>query len=261
MRIDETNGVSKFDTIDTLALESVNSGEPIDVFELERDLIILKTNQREIMDGQVYKDKATLNVVMEHYAIAERFQFRIDRSNVISYTLLCISKDYEWRFKASNINKSQMFKVKEFNDKHACPLNDKLMLAWRVKEKAMNLFRGEPADSYNKLPGYFYTLDMTYPGLHIRMGFDHCRPIVVVDGSHLKSAYTRTFVSASTLDGSAYGVIDSENDVAWSWFFEQFKEAYGERKNMCIVSDSNESIIKSVSRVYHTVHLAYIWHL
>ncbi|XP_019236776.1 PREDICTED: uncharacterized protein LOC109217004 [Nicotiana attenuata] len=48
----------------------------------------------------------------------------------------------------------------------------------------------------------------------------------------------------------AYGVIDSENDAAWSWFFEQFKEAYGERENMCIISDRNESIIKSVSRVY-----------
>ncbi|OIT00342.1 hypothetical protein A4A49_60143, partial [Nicotiana attenuata] len=46
MRIDDTDGVSKSDTIDTLALESVNSGEPIEVFELERDLIISKTNQR-----------------------------------------------------------------------------------------------------------------------------------------------------------------------------------------------------------------------
>ncbi|XP_019267455.1 PREDICTED: uncharacterized protein LOC109244772 [Nicotiana attenuata] len=230
-----------------------------------------------------------------------------------------MSEDCEWRFKASSINKSQMFKVREFNDKHTCPLNDKVyeqrqtsssliggmirskltnhkrkytpkdiiddvksdfgvdvsyMLAWRAKEKAMNFLRGEPIDSYNKLPGYLYTMDMTYPDSHIRMvkspknefmyvyislhafikGFDHCRPIVVVDGNHLKSTYTGTFVSAGTLDGAddSYDVIDSENDAAWSWFFEQFKEAYGERENMCIVSDRNESIIKSVSRVYPT---------
>ncbi|XP_070019771.1 uncharacterized protein [Nicotiana sylvestris] len=67
-------------------------------------------------------------------------------------------------------------------------------------------------------------------------GFDHYRPIVVVDESHLKSYYTGTFVSASTLDGAghilplAYGVIDSENDAAWTWFFEQFKIAYGKFK-------------------------------
>ncbi|XP_019239735.1 PREDICTED: uncharacterized protein LOC109219717 [Nicotiana attenuata] len=229
------------------------------------------------------------------------------------YALLCISEDCEWRFKASSINKSELFKVKEFNDNHTCPLKDKMyeqrqasssliggmirptltnhkrkytprdiiddvklylgvdvryMLTWRAKEKAMNFLRGEPADSYKTLPGYLYTMDMTYPGSHIRMGFDHCRPIVVVDGSHLKSYYTGTFVSASTLDGAghilplAYGVIDSENDAAWTWLFEQLKIAYGDRNNMCIVSDRNESIIKSVSRVYPDVpHFACIWHL
>ncbi|XP_009769526.2 uncharacterized protein [Nicotiana sylvestris] len=86
-------------------------------------------------------------------------------------------------------------------------------------------------------------------------GFDHCRPIVVVDGSHLKSYYTGTFVSASTLDGA-------ENDAAWTWFFEQFKIVYGYRENMYIVSDRNECIIKSISRVYPDVpHFACIWHL
>ncbi|XP_059277653.1 uncharacterized protein LOC132031756 [Lycium ferocissimum] len=209
-----------------------------------------------------------------------------------------------------------MFRVREFRDKHTCPLKDKVysqrhatswfiggivkpkvanhkrkytpndiaedvrndlgmdvsyMVAWRAKEKAMKDLMGEPSDSYKKLPGYLYILDKTYPGSHIRMrksdeneflylfialyafikGFDCCRPIVVVDGSHLKTAYNGTFVSASTLDGAgnilplAYGVIDSENDRSWTWFFERFREAYGVRENMCIVSDRHESINKS----------------
>ncbi|XP_019227233.1 PREDICTED: uncharacterized protein LOC109208559 [Nicotiana attenuata] len=307
MQIDEAFQRNGSDTDDTLAIEFVNLGEAIGVFELHKDLIISKTIQKEVMDGQVYKDKATLKEVMENYAIAQRFQFRVDRSNAVSYALLCISEDCEWRFKASSINKSELFKVREFNDNHTCPLKDKVyeqrqasssliggiirpkltnhkrkyttrdiiddvksdlgvdvsyMLAWRAKEKAMNFLRGEPIDSYKKLPGYLYTMDMTYPGSHIRM--TNC----VVDGSHLKSYYTGTFVSASTLDGAghilplAYGVIDSENDAAWTWFFEQFKIAYGVRENMSIVSHRNESTIKSVSRVYPDVpHFACIWHL
>jgi len=60
----------------------------------------------------------------------------------------------------------------------------------------------------------------------------------------------------------AYGVIDSENDASWTWFFEQFKEAYGERENMCVVSDRHNSIIKVVSIVYNNIqHYACIWHL
>ncbi|XP_070053879.1 uncharacterized protein [Nicotiana tomentosiformis] len=261
VQIDEANQRWKFDTDDTLAIESVNSGEPIEVFELNTDLIISKTNQREVMAGQVYKDKATLKHVMENYAISERFKFRVDRSNAISYTLLCMSEDCEWRFKASSINKSQMFKVREFNDKHTCPLKDKVyeqhqasssLIGGMIRSKLTNHKRKyTPKDIIDDVKSDF--------GVD---GFDHCRPIVVVDGSHLKSYYTETFVSANTLNGAAYGVIDSENDAAWSWFFEQFKEAYSERENMCIVSYRNENIIKSVSRVYPEVpYFAYIWHL
>ncbi|XP_027769904.1 protein FAR-RED IMPAIRED RESPONSE 1-like isoform X2 [Solanum pennellii] len=97
---------------------------------------------------------------------------------------------------------------------------------------------------------------------------DKKRPVVVVDAAHLGGAYKGTFVSASTLDGAgcilplAYGVVDTENDCSWTWFFENFKNAFGERENMCIVSDRNESIIKSVSIVYPNVpHCACIWHL
>nr|XP_025885557.1 uncharacterized protein LOC112940993 [Solanum lycopersicum] len=96
---------------------------------------------------------------------------------------------------------------------------------------------------------------------------DKKRPVNVVDAAHLGGAYKGTFVSASTLDGAgcilplAYGVVDTENDCSWTWFFEHFKNAFGERENMCIVSDRNECIIKSVSIVYPNVpHCACIWH-
>ena len=60
----------------------------------------------------------------------------------------------------------------------------------------------------------------------------------------------------------AYGIIDSENDASWTWFFEQLREAHGVKYNMCIVSDRNKSIIKVVSRVSDGVpHYACIWHL
>lgn len=60
----------------------------------------------------------------------------------------------------------------------------------------------------------------------------------------------------------AYAIVDSENDSAWYWFFDNFRKAYGERDDMCIVSDRKESIIKATSHVYPKVpHYACIWHL
>ncbi|XP_047259309.1 uncharacterized protein LOC124891641, partial [Capsicum annuum] len=139
------------------------------------------------------------------------------------------------------------------------------MNAWRAKERALKILRGLPTDGYKKLPAYIYILNLIYPNSYIRMhksldnqfmylfvalqpfirGFSYCRPIVVVDGSHMRGPYQGTFISASTLDGAG-----------------QFKCAFGERDNMCVVSDSHESIIKAVSVVYPCIpHFACIWHL
>ncbi|XP_047260715.1 uncharacterized protein LOC124893936 [Capsicum annuum] len=160
--------------------------------------------------------------------------------------------------------------------------------AWRAKERAIEILRGKPADAYRQMTRYVYMLNSVYPGSHIRMHksednkfmylsvalqplkseFEYYRPVVVVDGAHLSGAYKGTFVSASIFDGAgrilpiAYGVVDSENDNLWTWFFENFRIAFEERDSMCVVSDRHESIIKVVSVVYPNVpHLACIWHL
>ncbi|XP_055830888.1 uncharacterized protein LOC129899916 [Solanum dulcamara] len=169
-----------------------------------------------------------------------------------------------------------------------------LVDAWRSKEHALEMLRGKPADGYRQLPIYIHILKTVYPNSYISMhksstdefmylfialrplmrGFQFCRPVVIVDGAHLDGPYKGTFVSASTLDGAditflyccilplAYGIVDTENDASWMWIFQNFKNAFGERDNMCVVSDRNESIIKSVSMVFPNVpHFACIWHI
>ncbi|KAK6796377.1 hypothetical protein RDI58_004078 [Solanum bulbocastanum] len=158
--------------------------------------IIKNIKHKVVLEDQVYKDKETLKDVMAHYTIEHRFQWKTDRSS-----------------------------------QH---------VAWKAKEKAIISLRGTPSGSYGKLPSYLYILDTTYPGSHIAMkkidenqflylfislfpfikGFESCRPIIVVDGSHLRGMYNGIFVSTSTVDGAGnilplpYGIIDSKNDVS-----------------------------------------------
>ncbi|XP_019241251.1 PREDICTED: protein FAR1-RELATED SEQUENCE 5-like [Nicotiana attenuata] len=162
------------------------------------------------------------------------------------------------------------------------------MQAWRTKEKALEFLRGHPADSNIKFPSYLYILEKTYPGSVVKLkktdddcflyvfvaictsisGWKYCRPVVVVDGTFLKSAYRGIMLTTRTMDASgtilplAYAIVDSENNASWKLFFELFKHSYGKRPNMCVVSDRNECILKATSIVYPGLpHYSCMWHI
>ncbi|XP_016459416.2 uncharacterized protein LOC107782974 [Nicotiana tabacum] len=258
--------------------------------------IITKSTQTYIEEGQVYQDKQTVAAAMKNFSVMHKFQFRVKRSSHRSYCLICVAENCKWHFKATSINDSVIFKIRSFSRQHTCSLLDETfiqrkctaavvgsmvvpkycdpktvytpkdiqtdvlsehglnlsyMQAWRAKEKALQFLRGNPSDSYSKqLPKYFYILEETYPGFVVKLkkAADDC--------------FLYAFVALCTIFPLAYAVVDSENDASWKWFFEQFKEAYGERPSMCVVSDRNESILKATSIVYPGMpHYSCMWHI
>ncbi|XP_070054984.1 uncharacterized protein [Nicotiana tomentosiformis] len=150
------------------------------------------------------------------------------------------------------------------------------MQAWRSKEYAVQVLRGNSSESYKKLTSYFYMMVLTNPmsvvslkkteedlfmyafvALYLSIkGWQYCKPVVVVDETFLKSTYRGTLLIASTQDptGSilplAYAIVDSENNASWEWFFARFKDAFGEREGMCIVSDRHEGIENVAATLY-----------
>ncbi|XP_019241687.1 PREDICTED: uncharacterized protein LOC109221675, partial [Nicotiana attenuata] len=272
------------------------------IVEDYESIIITDSTPSFIEIGQVYQDKQTIATAMKYYSVMHKFQFWVKRSSARSYWLVCVGENCTWHFKATSINDSTMFKVRTFNSLHICTLMDSTfiqrkptamvvgsmvipkyadpktiytpkdiqtdmlsehgvnityMQAWRAKEKALEFLRGHPTNSHSKLPSYLYILEKTYPG-----------PVVVVDGTFLKSPYRGIMLTTSTMDAAgtilslAYAAVDSENDASWKWFFVQFKHAYGERPNMCVVSDRNESILKATSIVYPGMtHYSCMWHI
>ncbi|XP_062088985.1 uncharacterized protein LOC133795549 [Humulus lupulus] len=172
--------------------------------------------------------------------------------------------------------------------KHDHEVQVKYSKAWRSREKAIEKVRGKAAESYAELPSYLYMLHHTNIGSYIELkadedgkflydfvalnasikGWNYCVPVVIVDGTFLKSAYGGTLLVAATQDAEgrifplAFCVVDSENDDSWEWFFENFKKAYGVRECMSIVFDRHESIIKATNTVYPEVpHGACTFHL
>ncbi|XP_075096175.1 uncharacterized protein LOC142174289 [Nicotiana tabacum] len=66
---------------------------------------------------------------MKHYSVMHLFQFRVKRSSARRivdefYWLICVGENCIWHFKATSINDSAMFKVRNFNSQHTCSLMD-----------------------------------------------------------------------------------------------------------------------------------------
>ncbi|XP_062089137.1 uncharacterized protein LOC133795697 [Humulus lupulus] len=164
----------------------------------------------------------------------------------------------------------------------------KLKKAWRAREKALELARGNQDDSYQKFPIYLHMLKVSNPDTithlvtenkdHFKYmylafansikGRKHCRPLIVIDGTYLKTSFGGTLFTASTMDANnnifplAFGIEDSKNDSSWLWFFTKLKETYGKREDIAIISDRHKGIENAIDNVYpKAFHGACIFHL
>nr|GEV82297.1 hypothetical protein [Tanacetum cinerariifolium] len=87
-------------------------------------------------------------------------------------------------------------------------------------------------------------------GAAIRTFVSHIRPLIIIDGAHLKVA----------MDGNnqilplAYGVGKSETFRSWDWFLRKLKECIiGKQDNLTIISDGVVSIASAINNVFPNV--------
>ncbi|TYK03214.1 protein FAR-RED ELONGATED HYPOCOTYL 3-like [Cucumis melo var. makuwa] len=107
--------------------------------------------------------------------------------------------------------------------------------AWHARGAASDDIRGSPENSYEMLPRFAYILELNNPSCVIEYKVDvdgrflyffmalsasifcwqHCRPVISIDGISLKNKYGGTLLSASTPDANdqifplAFCVVDS----------------------------------------------------
>ena len=64
-------------------------------------------------------------------------------------------------------------------------------------------------------------------------GFMYCRPVISIDATRLKGKYRGVLFTAVCHDANqqnfplTFGVGDSENNVAWTWFLKRVKDVFG----------------------------------
>ena len=95
--------------------------------------------------------------------------------------------------------------------------------------------------------------------------FEHCRPVVAVDGTFLTGQYRGTLLMAIANDASnrlvplAFALVEVENNDNWEWFFKILRtRVIPVSREVCVISDRHQGILNAVeidipghARVHH----------
>ncbi|CAH9054160.1 unnamed protein product, partial [Cuscuta europaea] len=160
-------------------------------------------------------------------------------------------------------------------------INVKYKKAWYGRLIALERRFGNWEAAYNDLPNLLLAIRESNPGSVVDFqpkptshdgtyefhrafwafkasidGFEHCLPVISVDGTHLYGKFKGHLLVAVAMNANreifplAYAVVESENTNSWSWFLEHIM-TYVVRPNrhVCIISDRHPGILSAYQSV------------
>ncbi|KAH9728017.1 SWIM-type domain-containing protein [Citrus sinensis] len=242
--------------------------------------LVRSCNSADIGVGKLFVEKNELILELRKVALREKFDFKIARSTTTRFEAHCSSESLR---RVDNVHTcsnevlpsglrqvrsrvvGHLIADKFIQDKWIYTPNDiradmqqeygvqlTYQQAYRAKEVGLEIVRGNPAESYNLLPKYSH----------------YIRPVIAVDGTHLKGIYRGSMFVATCLDGNnqlyplAIGVMDSENNDAWEWFMTKLHGVIGDRPELVFISDRCTAIKRAVLKAFHTAsHEVYFYHV
>ena len=84
-------------------------------------------------------------------------------------------------------------------------------------------------------------------------GFEHCRPVMSIDGTHLYGKYKGTLLIAMGCDKNnqlfplAFAIIEGENTDSWGWFLAYIRNRVTQRTGICIISYRHPGIMAAMT--------------
>ena len=151
-------------------------------------------------------------------------------------------------------------------------LRMKTSTLYRMRDKALELINGGHDESYRLLAAYCEVVKIYNPGSYAHCAWTTmntperslqfkslfvsfhaqfrgliagCRPLIGVDGTHLKGNHGGVLLAAVAVDGNneifpvAVGIVDCEDKANWCYFFGHLKQVLAEcgREQWTIISD------------------------
>ncbi|KAL0249424.1 hypothetical protein GEMRC1_004656 [Eukaryota sp. GEM-RC1] len=158
--------------------------------------------------------------------------------------------------------------------KQVCNTNLPSHTVKRVRQLCKDELFGTHEDNFRKLPAYLNKLLDLNPGTNVKLelndgqfhrlfvalhscirGFEYCRPLVQIDGTHLHNKYRQVMLTSTTVDAQGqlfplgFAVVSGENLDNWRWFLHQFKDSFGNNVST-FISDREKGLLEAVRQVY-----------
>ncbi|KAK3225120.1 hypothetical protein Dsin_004982 [Dipteronia sinensis] len=146
-----------------------------------------------------------------------------------------------------------------------------------MQDHAKSIVFGPTAESFQRIPSNLYMLERTNPGsvtdfeLDDDGRFKFCffsygacihgfrssiRPVIAIDGTHLKGRFHGILFVAACSDGNeqvyplAFGIGHKENRESWTWFLRRFRKCIDCPTDCMFISDQHKGIKKVMRIVY-----------
>ena len=145
------------------------------------------------------------------------------------------------------------------------------------KHKAIRQLYGDFSQSYTELPRLFLGIEQANPGCAVVWktcetnmpnteifqrvfwsfkpsieGFQHCRPVMSIDGTHLYGKYKGKLLIAMGCDANnqlfplAFAITEGENTDSWGWFLACIRNEVTQRAGICVISDRHPGIMAAM---------------
>ncbi|GKA84614.1 transposase, MuDR, MULE transposase domain protein, partial [Tanacetum coccineum] len=149
--------------------------------------------------------------------------------------------------------------------------------AWKGKHIALASSQGCPIESFAQFPFYYYNLKKENEGTVTDIETDdrgrfkmcfigfggaiksflcYMRPLIIIDGTHLKGTYLGTNLVVVGMDGNnqiihiATSVSQGETGESWTWFLRKLKDCIGKVSNLTIISYRHYEITLACNTVF-----------
>ncbi|XP_057759991.1 uncharacterized protein LOC130980316 [Arachis stenosperma] len=209
----------------------------------------------EFQVGQQFQDKEEVVLSMKTYSIRCGVQYKVIESNYRKYVGKCkeFGNGCTWLIRINLSHRKGIWEVKRYNGPYTCLAtsisSDHRILDYHVISAfILPMVRVDVAVciKVDQSQAYFHWLFWTFPPCI--EAFQHCKPLVSNNRTHLYGKYRGTLLVAIAQDRNsnilpiAFALVECENAKSWSFFLSHLHQYVTPQSGILVISDRHNGI-------------------